>query len=205
MADLLLSPEEVAELTRYSRPAEQLAELHRQGFTLAWRARAKGEVILPRAHYDAMLQRRKAPCAEVVEAPPVRRYPWDGTGLTPGAWLERDWRLFCHTPEDVLQRLVPWQEVGDVHGVYLLFDGRQLVYIGEAINVAMRLPAHVKGGKVFDRAWAFEVPDLFRKQIEAAWIFALDPFYNAKVHTSGTGGWSASMVRELRSMWKVAP
>jgi hypothetical protein len=201
--DLVLSPDELVRLTGYRRAHEQLRELHSQGFTRARRNRL-GEVVLERAHYDAVERRRNAPEAEAPAALPTRHYPWDGTGLTPGAWLERDWRSFCHGPEDVLQRALPWQDVGDVHGVYLLFDGRQLVYIGEAINAAQRLPAHRKGGKVFDRAWAFEVPDLFRKQMEAAWIFALDPYYNAKVHTSGMRGWSKHLVAELRALWKVA-
>lgn len=50
---LLLSQEEIAELTRYSRPGEQLTELHRQGFYRARRDRF-GQVVLERAHYDAV-------------------------------------------------------------------------------------------------------------------------------------------------------
>lgn len=51
--DLLLSPREVEALTRYRRAAEQLAELHRQGF---WRARQgrDGAIILERAHYESV-------------------------------------------------------------------------------------------------------------------------------------------------------
>jgi hypothetical protein len=68
MAELLLSPEEVAELTRYSRPAEQLAELHRQGFHRARRDRF-GRVVLERAHYDAVCARGAAANDPAAEAP----------------------------------------------------------------------------------------------------------------------------------------
>jgi len=51
---LTLTPAELAQLTGYRRPAEQLVELHRQGFYRARRAPATGAIILERAHYDAI-------------------------------------------------------------------------------------------------------------------------------------------------------
>jgi hypothetical protein len=51
--DLLLSEAEIVRLTTYTRPAEQLVELHRQGFHRARRNRL-GQVVLERAHYDAV-------------------------------------------------------------------------------------------------------------------------------------------------------
>lgn len=53
MSDLL-SPEAIERLTGYKRPADQLRELHRQGFWRARRAKVTGEVILERPHYDAV-------------------------------------------------------------------------------------------------------------------------------------------------------
>jgi hypothetical protein len=50
---LTLSPEELRELTGYARAAEQLAELHRRGFSRAYRNRL-GEVVLERAHFEAV-------------------------------------------------------------------------------------------------------------------------------------------------------
>lgn len=51
--DLLLSEDEIFKLTGYKRAAEQLADLHRQGFARARRDRL-GNVVLERAHYDAV-------------------------------------------------------------------------------------------------------------------------------------------------------
>lgn len=51
---LILSAEEIQTVTRYRQPAAQLRELHRQGFWRARRSRATGEVILERAHYEAV-------------------------------------------------------------------------------------------------------------------------------------------------------
>lgn len=51
---LVLSAEELIALTGYRRSAEQLAELHRQGFYRARRSPATGAIILERAHYDAV-------------------------------------------------------------------------------------------------------------------------------------------------------
>jgi hypothetical protein len=43
---------EIERLTGYKRPADQLRELHRQGFWRARRAKVTGEVVLERPHYD---------------------------------------------------------------------------------------------------------------------------------------------------------
>jgi hypothetical protein len=51
---ITLSPSELRDLTGYKRPADQLRELHRLGFFRARRGRVTGEVILERAHVDAV-------------------------------------------------------------------------------------------------------------------------------------------------------
>jgi hypothetical protein len=52
---ITLTAAEIERLTGgYKRPADQLRELHRQGFYRARRGRVTGEVILERAHVDAV-------------------------------------------------------------------------------------------------------------------------------------------------------
>ena len=54
-ADLLLSAAEIKRVAGgYTQPTKQLEELLRQGFWRARRARVTGEVILERAHYEAV-------------------------------------------------------------------------------------------------------------------------------------------------------
>ena len=50
---LILTPEELRQITGYTQPSVQLRELHRQGFNRARRDRL-GRVVLERAHYDAV-------------------------------------------------------------------------------------------------------------------------------------------------------
>jgi hypothetical protein len=57
---ITLSPAELEAITGYQQQARQLAELKRQGFWRARRSRVTGEVILERAHYDAVAQGRDA-------------------------------------------------------------------------------------------------------------------------------------------------
>jgi hypothetical protein len=49
-----LPAEAIERLTGYKRPADQIRELHRQGFWRARRAKVTGEVVLERPHYDAV-------------------------------------------------------------------------------------------------------------------------------------------------------
>jgi len=67
-----LSPQEIDDVTGYRRPADQLAELHRQGFYRARRSPTTGQIILERAHYDAVCAGAKPPQAPRVRAPILR-------------------------------------------------------------------------------------------------------------------------------------
>jgi hypothetical protein len=67
---LLLSDDEVRKLTGYARAADQLRELLAQGFYRARRNRL-GEIVLERAHYDAVCAARPA-LAGFEDRPPVR-------------------------------------------------------------------------------------------------------------------------------------
>ncbi len=66
---LILSTDELYQLTQYRQPACQLRELHRQGFHRARRG-VDGAVILERAHYEAVCAGRDAPAAN--DAPLLR-------------------------------------------------------------------------------------------------------------------------------------
>lgn len=72
---LLLTPEEVRRISGgYTQPAKQLAELQRQGFWRARRARLTGEVILERAHYEAVCSgHERSPVQATRQAAPVLR------------------------------------------------------------------------------------------------------------------------------------
>jgi hypothetical protein len=50
---MLLTPDQLENLTGYRRQAEQLAELHKRGFSRAYRDRL-GKVVLTLAHYHAV-------------------------------------------------------------------------------------------------------------------------------------------------------
>lgn len=51
---ITLLPKELEAITGYKRPGDQLVELQRQGFMRARRSRTTGDIILERAHYDAV-------------------------------------------------------------------------------------------------------------------------------------------------------
>lgn len=67
-----LSPQEIEAVTGYKRPADQLKELERQGFYRARHSPTTGQVILERAHYDAVCAGARQPKAPQVRRPIVR-------------------------------------------------------------------------------------------------------------------------------------
>lgn len=68
---LLLSREQLREITGFTQPERVLAELHEQGFYRARRSKADGSVILERTHYDAVT----AGNLKAANAPKVRPAP----------------------------------------------------------------------------------------------------------------------------------
>ncbi len=70
---MLLTKEELHTLTGYKRPADQVAELRRQGFYRARTSPTTGSAILERAHYDAICAGAKAPNEPKVRAPVLRQ------------------------------------------------------------------------------------------------------------------------------------
>lgn len=60
MADLVLSADEIEALTGYKKPGAQLSALKLQGFHRA-RRNAAGQVVLERAHYEAVCAGVAAP------------------------------------------------------------------------------------------------------------------------------------------------
>lgn len=73
MTDLLLSACDLEALTGYRRAAEQLQELHRQGFTRARRSPVTGAVILERAHYLAVCAGQLQQARPRVHKPQLRQ------------------------------------------------------------------------------------------------------------------------------------
>jgi hypothetical protein len=69
MPDLILEPAELEQITGYKRAHEQLAELQRQGFSRARRSRL-GDVVLERAHYDAVARGAQSAPARPKVRPP---------------------------------------------------------------------------------------------------------------------------------------
>lgn len=67
---LTLSPAELFELTRYKRAADQLRELHQRGFARAY-IRA-GDVVLERAHYEAVCRGESQAPRPRVKPPSLR-------------------------------------------------------------------------------------------------------------------------------------
>jgi hypothetical protein len=62
-------------------------------------------------------------------------------------------------------------------GIYLLMQGAEVVYVGQSINVAKRIGAHI-GQKDFDRALYLPTQRKDLNRVEAAYIKKFNPIYN---------------------------
>ena len=69
---IILTTEELERVTGDKTPKRQVQELHRQGFYRARIAAATGNVILERAHYDAVCAGESPAKAPTVRNPSLR-------------------------------------------------------------------------------------------------------------------------------------
>ena len=89
---------------------------------------------------------------------------------------------------DTLRRagFVPyWGRPNGPHMAYCLIRRDVVVYVGQAVNLGVRLNDHRNKGKVFDCAWYLRVPSRQLNAVESALIRFFRPEYNCAEHTSG--------------------
>ena len=99
MIMLILTPDEIRELTGYSQPGKQLAELHRQGFCRARRDRL-GRVVVERAHVEA------------VRATGAR---FDYSAIIPRQTLDA---RSARRAEAMVRQTPPWASADEIEKVY---------------------------------------------------------------------------------------
>lgn len=64
-------------------------------------------------------------------------------------------------------------------GIYFLFDGNEVVYVGQSVNILARINVHLAQEKKAFDAFAFvEYPQDVLNEVEAAYIVKLCPRYN---------------------------
>lgn len=87
-------------------------------------------------------------------------------------------------------------------GIYFLFDGNELVYVGRAINVYHRVHTHVtEGRKSFDQ-WAYvDCPVDKLDDLEAAYISEFRPKYNSETTYLHPG---FAFRKEIRRRFKLS-
>lgn len=73
MSTITMTEVELQAITGFKRPHEQITELHRQGFYRARRSKTTGNIILERAHYDAVCASGLAANDSKAREPMVRR------------------------------------------------------------------------------------------------------------------------------------
>lgn len=78
-------------------------------------------------------------------------------------------------------------DVASLAGLYFLFDGEELVYVGQSNNAYRRISEHRKYGRVFQRFAFLAVPDpAERDRLEAAYIQKFSPKYNGAMPPNET-------------------
>ncbi len=128
-------------------------------------------------------------------------------GMRPCDWIEANWRRYLYSPSGLSNWLEDGGDLPDIGGVYFLWRGPSLLYVGIANAIYRRIDSHTTARRIpFDDVSGFEVAgrfrrDLYLKAIECAYIRALSPPYNA--HDGyPRGEFVPRMSRAIRLLWR---
>jgi hypothetical protein len=82
--------------------------------------------------------------------------------------------------EDIVRASLPWEKSS---GVYFLIADREVVYVGQSVNVYSRIDEHAKGKK-FDRYAYVPCPIEMLDKLESLYIHCLRPRLNGSLNGS---------------------
>lgn len=123
--------------------------------------------------------------------------------LIPDWWLDGAWRIYVRAglrmeiTEDI-------NDAPDRPGVYFLWGGPtgRLLYVGVASDLRRRLWQHRDQRRIpFRSACWIETPLMLREYVEHAYITALRPPYNVKMHGQAWKG-TRRMARLIERVWR---
>lgn len=86
-------------------------------------------------------------------------------------------------------------------GVYFLFDGDTLQYVGQSGHIAGRIRQHRNTWRPFTSWGAIEVPHDLLSHVETAYLCALRPPQNAII-PPGRDSLHEQIVEGIRTVWK---
>ena len=121
--------------------------------------------------------------------------------------MDKNWREFVFVPDTMDPHLVADADDIECQGVYFLRNPQgRLQYVGLSRDIGVRVQQHRDAGRIHFPVFSWiEVPAksvaaMFIKDIEAAYIRALDPPCNRH---PGTTAWSGTrrMAKVIRRLW----
>lgn len=180
----LLTPKEIATLTGKLWSRHQALWLAEQGIP----HRVDGNLVsVFRTHMRAWLEGR-----DVSKEPPP---------------ASRDWRDYILKPDATKYDLVG-DHPTSVIGIYGLYSGDELLYIGKSTGVCHRIYAHKlamrRGAQAnFGAYCCLEVPLEMLADVEKAHIAALYPPRNFTLVLGALCGWHDDMVAAIKKTWNV--
>lgn len=98
-----------------------------------------------------------------------------------GARLRRGVARLCVLPLDQLRGLpVITVSDDDKTGVYFLWLGPRLLYVGQSVEIALRVNRHLKDKRFTHATWLVVAPECLRRY-EAGYVWRYGPPYNRTI------------------------
>lgn len=102
-------------------------------------------------------------------------------GLNPDKWVKKHRAQYLHSKSTLLQMRVPVENVSDGGGIYVLYLGERMLYVGKSNNFIHRMRQHERARiKQFDMVVTVDCPELCRLALEQAYYDKHKPPLNAR-------------------------
>jgi hypothetical protein len=105
-----------------------------------------------------------------------------------------------------LGQIIPRRDISkfNTSGVYFLYDASAVIYAGQAIDLVARIKSHSSLGKIpFDSFSWIQAPLDELNDLEAYYIFTLDPIYNNTIPTNSRFLQEKQCLKKLKKEFSV--
>jgi hypothetical protein len=111
----------------------------------------------------------------------MKRPDWSHLRLPANLYLWDNFLAYLVGPEmDRFERAVARTDMRVAEGIYFLFDGDELVYVGQSVYITERIRQHIRKRTPFTHFGSIDVPWSLSLSVEIAYIHALRPRLNRR-------------------------
>jgi hypothetical protein len=169
---MILTESEIIELTDKTQHSAQARQLDFMGITYS--KRGDGSLVVSARHLAKLLGDND------VDEPSENLLIKPFGGDAPCDWFNKNAKHYIFSKEHIIKNSIAYDRDFNAltPSVYFLIKDSEIVYVGLSVNPNFRIRRHRLEGKIFNRVFVIEFPELILNMLEEFYIHSFCPPLN---------------------------